>query len=76
MLLTPKQAEILTHFISLWFRRSEVIGLKWDAIDFKNETLEIKHTVVKNKTTVAKDKTKKFSNKRQYKLLPEIKEIL
>lgn len=57
-------------------RRSEVIGLKWDAIDFKNETLEIKHTVVKNKTTVAKDKTKNFSSKRRYRLLPEIKEIL
>lgn len=57
-------------------RRSEVLGLKWDAINFKDETLAIKHTVVKNITTVAKDKTKNFSSKRRYKLLPEIKEIL
>lgn len=26
-------------------RRSEVIGLKWDAIDFVNDTIIIRHTV-------------------------------
>lgn len=26
-------------------RRSEVVGLKWDAIDFENKTISIKHTV-------------------------------
>ncbi len=57
-------------------RRSEVLGLKWDAIDFENDTLEIKHTVVKHTTIVAKDKTKTAAGKRKYALLPEIKEVL
>lgn len=57
-------------------RRSEVLGLKWDAIDFENNTLEIKHTVVKHTTIVAKDKTKTAAGKRKYALLPEIKDVL
>lgn len=57
-------------------RRSEVLGLKWGAVDFKNNTLEIKHTVAKHTTIVAKDKTKTAAGKRKYALLPEIKEVL
>ena len=57
-------------------RRSEVLGLKWDAIDFENDTLEIKHTVVKHKTIVAKDRTKSKSSRGTFTLLPEVKEIL
>ncbi len=30
----------------LGLRRSEVLGLQWDAIDFKNQTIDIKRTVV------------------------------
>ena len=36
-------AVILGAFYGL--RRSEVVGLKWDAIDFEKKTLTIKHTV-------------------------------
>ncbi len=57
-------------------RRSEVLGLKWSAIDFENETLEIKHTVVKNLTIVKKDKTKNTASHRKYKLLPEVRKML
>lgn len=39
-------------------RRSEVLGLKWDSIDFENNLLTIQHTVSKVTETVAKDKTK------------------
>jgi len=28
-------------------RRSELLGLKWDSIDFENDVLTVKHTVVK-----------------------------
>ena len=65
-------------YITLYYglRRSEVLGLKWSAVDFKNNTVEIKHTVVKNSTIVAKDKTKTAAGKRKYVLLPEIKEVL
>lgn len=57
-------------------RRSEVLGLKWDAIDFENNTIEIKHTVVKITTVVAADTTKNTSSRRVYPLLPEVKELL
>ena len=33
---------ILAAFYGL--RRSEVVGLKWDAIDFKKKTITIRHT--------------------------------
>ena len=32
---------IMAAFYGL--RRSEVVGLKWDAIDFENETISIQH---------------------------------
>ncbi len=27
-------------------RRSEIVGLKWDAVDFENKKISIQHTVV------------------------------
>lgn len=57
-------------------RRSEVIGLKWSAIDFEKETLTINHTIVKNISIEEKDKTKTASSYHKYKLLPEAKEAL
>ena len=38
---------MLTAFYGL--RRSEVLGLKWSAIDFENKTITIKHTIVEIK---------------------------
>lgn len=65
-------------YMTLYYglRRSEVLGLKWSAIDFENNAIEINHTVVQNLSIVAKDKTKTSSSKRKYVLLPEIKEVL
>lgn len=42
-------------------RRSEIAGLKWDAIDFENKKISIQHTVVTAKvngtvTEIARDK--------------------
>jgi len=49
-------------------RRSEVLGLKWSAIDFDNKTFDIKHTVVKvSKTIHKKDSAKNDSS---YRTLP------
>ena len=53
-------------------RREEVLGLKWDAIDFKRKTITIKHTVqrfkINGKTQfVFKDKTKSQTS---YRTLP------
>lgn len=57
-------------------RRSEVLGLKWSAVDFVRDTLTIRHTVVKNLTIEGKDQTKTESSKRTFQLLPECKEML
>ena len=56
-------------------RRSELLGLKWDSIDFEGDTLTISHTVVKVTTLVEKDKTKSKSSHRSFPLLPEMREM-
>ena len=43
-------------------RRSEILRLKWDAIDFEKKTIYIQHTVVRVKTTEAKNSTKTASS--------------
>ncbi len=57
-------------------RRSEIIGLKWSAIDFNNNTMLINHTVVKCRTIQAKDSTKTNLSTAEYYLLPDVKEVL
>ena len=56
-------------------RRSELLGLQWDSIDFERGTLTIRHTVTKVTTAVAKDKTKNASSYRSFPLLPEAQRI-
>ena len=70
----------LTAFYGL--RRSEVLGIKWSAIDFDNKTITISHKVVtvtdetKNSKTKTKTITKrKTKNKSSYRTLPLFKEI-
>ena len=66
-------------------RRSEVVGLKWSAIDFDNDCLYINHTVVQvsgcaNKLVegklVAKDRTKSIHSNRKLPLYKEVKDAL
>jgi integrase len=56
-------------------RRSELLGLQWDSIDFERKTLTIRHTVSKVTEVVAKDKTKNASSRRTFPLSPEDLEI-
>ena len=56
-------------------RRSEVLGLQWDSVDFENRTLTIKHTVTKITKTVTKDKTKNASSRRTFPLTHDAMEI-
>lgn len=62
-------------------RRSEAIGLKWDAIDFQNDTITIRHTVTScyidgKKVQEARDTTKTKSSMRTLPLVPAFKELL
>lgn len=65
-------------FVTLYYglRRSEALGLKWQAVDFDNDTISINHTVVSNGHIIAKDSTKTYSSERTYQLLPDIKVLL
>ena len=66
-------------------RRSEVIGLRWSAINFEEDTITINHTVVKtsgrvsaniDSKIVAKNRTKTPLSNRTLPWYPEIKNIL
>lgn len=56
-------------------RRSELLGLQWDSIDFARGMLTIKHTVSKVTSVVAKDKTKNASSHRSFPLTAEARSI-
>lgn len=59
------------------FRRSEVIGLKWSAVDFENDTITIDHTITQsNGKLIIRDKTKTKSSKRTLPLEPIVKSFL
>ena len=56
-------------------RRSELLGLKWDSLDFENGTVTIMHTVTKVSTLVEKDKTKNASSHRTFPMTAEARSI-
>lgn len=59
------------------FRRSELIGLKWDAIDFDNKMITIKHKVLNvNGEFYLSDTLKTQASNRTLPLLPEIENLL
>jgi len=62
-------------------RRSEVLGLKWDAVDFERNTISIRHTItsctIDGKDIIyASDTTKTKSSRRTLPLAPFIRERL
>ena len=72
-------AVILGAFYGL--RRSEVVGIKWDAIDFERKTFTIKHTVTQvsldgKVTMIEKDRTKTKSSHRTLPLVKPFEELL
>ena len=65
----------------LGLRRSEIIGLKWSAVDFEQNTITINHTVTSCNldgkcVIVAKDTTKTKSSRRTLPLVPYFHEKL
>ena len=72
-------AVIMAAFYGL--RRREIVGLKWDAVDFENKKISIQHTVVGVKidgvmTDVARDRTKTKSSCRTLPLIPACEQML
>lgn len=64
-------------YVTLVFglRRSEVLGLKWDSIDFDRKLVTIKHTVVKYNGVVEKDTTKNKTSYRSYPMNEYIEKL-
>lgn len=59
------------------FRRSELLGLKWQAIDFINKTISVEHKVLVAKCEVyLSDTLKTDSSRRTLPLLPQVEEML
>lgn len=56
-------------------RRSELLGLKWDSIDFTNNLIIIQSTVVKVNEVIEKNKTKNQSSHRTFPMSPEIRQL-
>ena len=70
---------ILGAFYGL--RRSEAVGLKWDAIDFKKKAITIRHTVTQatidgKSKIIQKDRTKTKASYRSLPLVPPFEELL
>ena len=62
-------------------RRSEIIGLRWSAIDFERKTICINHTVVQTTLNgctkiIQKDGTKTVSSYRTFPLVPPFEKLL
>lgn len=83
LFLTEEEVSELLHFLAEYhprlvpitfmgayygLRRSEILGLKWDSVDFKKRLIHIRHTVVKVKTVDASDKTKTKESRRSLNL--------
>ena len=65
---------LLTLFYGL--RRSEVLGLKWAAVDFEEGRIHIQNTVVQSKVVVEKERTKNKKSRRTLPLIPEMERYL
>lgn len=62
-------------------RRSEIMGLRWQSIDFENNVLTIEHTVVQFQSNgkskiVKKDRVKTASSCRSLPLVPQYRDLL
>lgn len=63
------------------FRRSEVLGIKWEAIDFENKLVYVKHKIVETRLDGKRyiqmsDKMKTKTSNRTLPLLPQAEELL
>ena len=65
-------------YVAIYYglRKSEVLGLRWQDIDFVRDTITIQHTVVKNKTIIEKDSTKTSNSRAVMALIDDVKNVL
>lgn len=74
--------ELVVHIAAYYgLRRSEIIGLKWDAIDFNQKTITVKHKIVNDfvdgqEIIIANNSLKTSSSRRTLPLMPHIENLL
>lgn len=71
----------ITLAVLYGLRRSEVLGLRWSAIDFERATITISHSVTSTavngkRRMIAKDKLKRKSSFRTLPLMPQVAAML
>ena len=76
---TKLELAVMLGFYGL--RRSEIIGLKWNAVDFKQNTITVQYTVTTcnldgKRQIVEKDRTKNKSSRRTLPMIPALREKL
>lgn len=69
-------APVVELTVMYGLRRSEVLGLKWSAVDFERMSISILSTRVRYSKVVCKNKTKNNSSRRTYPMTPEIAKTL
>lgn len=63
--------------VTYGMRRSEICGLRWDAVNFKAGTLYVCHTAIKNEGEIIfSDNTKTASSRRHLPLTPSMRDYL
>lgn len=63
--------------VTYGFRRSEVLGLQWAAIDFERNTIHVCHTAVQDKGRIIyADSTKTATSNRVLPLIPSMRDYL
>lgn len=68
-------SDLLYATLQYGLRRSEVLGITEDSLDFKKHLLKIERTVVKITSDHVKDKTKTPDSNRVYYLTPEMEQF-
>lgn len=65
-------------FLGIYYglRRSEILGLKWSAIDYERKLIHIRHTIVRIKDIEARDSTKTKSSHRDLALFQTAEKCL
>ena len=78
-----EKLELVVHIAAYYgLRRSEVLGLRWDAIDFTNKTITIQRKVVSDydengqKKLYVENRLKTNSTRRTLPLIPHIERML
>lgn len=79
-LLSAIKGDVLEEVIGLTLfygmRKSEVLGLKWSAVDFVNHSIKIVSTRVRFSEVICKEKTKNQSSRRTYPMTSDIELML